>query len=256
MKALILAAGFGTRMGALTRLRPKPMLPVAGQPLLAYLIFWLRLHGIEQIAVNLHHAPHIITKYLDSRNSGDVELIYSFEHKLLGSAGAAKKLETFFDEPFVVVYGDVFTNLDLGKLIACHRQNMAQSDGRGAMTLSLYRVPEPTQCGIVDLDTAGRIVRFVEKPPPEQVFSDLAFSGVLVCEPEILRHIPAETAFDFGQDLLPNLIEKGDPVFGVPIAEREFCIDIGTLPGYFAALRKAQVGMGLKLDRGLSAQPV
>lgn len=233
MKALILAAGKGTRLGQLTAEYPKPMLAVAGRPLLAYTIEWLRNHGVTQIAINLHHAAEVIQNYFGDGEAFGVQITYSYEPELLGTAGAAKQLESFLDERFAVVYGDVFTNIDLTLLAARHVASVGAA-ACGA-TLSLYRVPNPTECGLVDIDERGRVHRFVEKPPADQVFTDLANAGVLLCEPGVLSLVPAARVYDFGRDLLPTLLADHCPVFGFPIAPDEYVIDIGTPSGYARA---------------------
>jgi NDP-sugar pyrophosphorylase family protein len=228
MKALILAAGKGTRLQDLTRNCPKPMLPVQDKPLLERVVCWLRDHGVRDIAMNLHHCPDVITGHFGDGAPWDVRITYSYEATLLGTAGAAKRLAHFLNEPFVVAYGDVFTNLNLSRLIAVHQQHCRVESRDTLATLALYQVPNPTECGLVELDTEGRVTRFVEKPPPDQVFTDLANAGVMVCEPEILRFIPAETSFDFGRDLFPALLAAGKRIWGEAIAPGEYLIDIGT----------------------------
>lgn len=238
MKALILAAGKGTRLGSLTEKYPKPMLSVGEQPLLAHHMQWLRSHGITEIAVNLHHAPDVIRTYFAAGERYGVEITYSYEPELMGTAGAAKRLERFLDERFVVVYGDVFTNVDLARLESFHINALA---GAGAgLTMSLYHVPNPTECGLVDLDENGRVRRFVEKPPPEEVFTDLANSGILICDPGLLAEVPAATVYDFGRDLLPKLLAGGYPVMGMPLSDGEYVIDIGTPAAYARAQELAR----------------
>ena len=143
MKALILAAGEGTRLGPLTGDRPKPMLPVGDVPLLARIVSLLRRHGIVDIAINLHYRPWSIVHHLGHGTRWGVRIHYPFEEELLGSAGAAKQLEWFFDEVFIVFYGDVYTEMDLSSLISAHRQ------GGALVTMTLYPVDKPTECGIV-----------------------------------------------------------------------------------------------------------
>lgn len=237
MKALILAAGKGTRLGQLTADFPKPMLSVDGRPLLAHHIEWLRRHGVTEIAINLHHAPEIIRNYFDDGRVHGVSITYSYESELLGTAGAAKRLEQFFDDRFVVVYGDVFTNVDLGELETFHNERLSGADC--GLTLSLYRVPNPTECGLVDIDLTGRVRRFVEKPPADQVFTDLANAGLLICEPQVLSLVPAGVVYDFGRDLIPDLLAADRPVWGLPIAPDEYVIDIGTPSGYQRAQQLA-----------------
>lgn len=240
MKALILAAGKGTRLQQLTMKCPKPMLPVQGQPLLASLVSWLRKHHITQIAMNLHHCPEVITGYFGEGQRLGVSITYSYEETLLGTAGAAKRLQTFLDEPFVVVYGDLYTNLDLTRLIKFHCGHKRGAFPDLLATLALYRVPNPTECGLVEQDTVGRVTRFVEKPPPDQVFTDLANAGVMICEPNILEFVPKDTVYDFGRDLFPERLEAGAPLLSQPLADNEFLIDIGT-PGGYARAQKIVV---------------
>ncbi|MFO7633019.1 MAG: nucleotidyltransferase family protein [Caldilinea sp.] len=233
MKALILAAGKGTRLGNLTADFPKPMLAVDGRPLLAHHIEWLRRYGVTEIAMNLHHAADVIRDYFGDGSAFGVAITYSYEPELLGTAGAAKRLERFLDERFVVVYGDVFTNVSLSRLAAFHHMRLNGADI--GLTLALYRVPNPTECGLVDIDERGAVRRFVEKPPADQVFTDLANAGVLICEPHVLSLVPADSVYDFGRDLLPRLLSDDWPAWGLPIAPGEYVIDIGTPSGYARA---------------------
>jgi NDP-sugar pyrophosphorylase family protein len=237
MKALVLAAGQGTRLRQLARNRPKALLPIGGKPLLVHTLAWLRDAGISEVAINLHHCPQAIPGTIGDGSGLGLSVRYSYEAQLLGSAGAAKRLQSFFDESFVVVYGDLLTEMDLGRLLDFHTQQRRLAPQSTAMSLSLYRVSNPTQCGLVDLTSAGRVVRFVEKPAADQVFTDLAFSGVLVCEPTIFDFVPPNIEYDFGHDLFPKLLTAGHSLWGQEIAADELIIDIGTLNGYFRALQ-------------------
>jgi NDP-sugar pyrophosphorylase family protein len=237
MKALVLAAGQGTRLRHLTRKRPKALLPVGGRPLLEHTLAWLREAGISDVAINLHHCPQAIADRIGDGSRLALSVRYSYEAQLLGSAGAAKRLQSFLDETFVVVYGDLLTRMDLGRLLAFHTQRRRLAPATTAMSLSLYRVSNPTQCGLVELDPNDRVLRFVEKPPADQVFTDLAFSGILVCEPTIFDFVPPATEYDFGHDLFPRLLNAGLSLWGQEIGADELIIDIGTLNGYFRALQ-------------------
>lgn len=239
MKALILAAGKGTRLGTLTADCPKPMLAIGGRPLLEHTVVWLRSAGIRELAINLHYLPHVITEYFKDGSAWDVTLHYSWEPTLLGTAGAARKLAAFLDEPFVVVYGDLFTNVRLSRLVAFHEAK--QRAENALITLALYRVGNPTECGLVDLDAAGRIMRFVEKPPAAEVFTDVANSGILLCQPAVLDNVPAGAFFDFSHDLIPGLLAAGQRLYGQLIATGEYVIDIGTPAGYALACSAGQV---------------
>ncbi len=233
MKALILAAGEGTRLRPLTLVKPKPMLPVAGQPLIEHIITWLRSYGVEQIVINLHYKPETITSYFGDGHSWGVKIIYSYEDPILGTAGAAKKLQDFLDQSFLVVYGDVLTDLDLKALVAFHRIQIAAC-ASPFLTMALYCVPNPTEVGLVELSSpdGGLVTRFLEKPRPEEVFTNLANAGVLVVEPGILDHIPSGVFYDFGHDLLPKLLEEGMSMYGWPVPNNTYLIDIGSPEKY------------------------
>ena len=244
MKALILAAGKGSRLKHLTYRRPKPMLPLSSTPLLQHTIEWLRDYGINEIAINLHHQSETITGYFENGDQFGVSIRYSYESELLGTAGASKKLASFFDETFVVIYGDVYTNLNLKRLREVHQRHIEETSSpdfchHSLLTMTLYEVINPEECGLVETSEAGRIIRFVEKPPRNQIFTNRAFTGVMVCEPELLDYIPENAPYDFSSDLLPKLLKSQFPLYAEPIRANEFVIDIGTLPGYLRALRTA-----------------
>jgi len=229
MKAIILAAGEGTRLRPLTRDRPKPMLPLGGQPLVGYLVALLREHGVREIAVNLHHRPDSIRAYLGDGRDFGVRVTYSHEETLLGSAGAVKELERFFDESFFVLYGDVLTDVDLSALVERHQECHA------SLTMALHEAEEASRCGIAEIDGEGMVRRFVEKPPPCEVFSTWANAGVYAAEPSIFRFIPEDSFFDFGNQLIPLLLEKEERI-GAYLSESYF-LDIGSTERYEQAER-------------------
>ncbi len=228
MKAMILAAGEGTRLRPLTLHTPKPMLPVAGRPTLEWIFLWLRFHGIREFIVNLHHEPEPVMHHFGNGQRYGVQLTYSVEPTLLGTAGGIKRVERLFTQPFVVVYGDVLTDMDFGQLLRFHQSQGAEPH----ITLSLYRVANPQECGIVEVDDRHRVTRFVEKPPPDQIFSELANAGVLIIDPPLLASVPSQGFSDIARDLLPLLLRQGVPLYGRPIEESVYLIDIGTPEKY------------------------
>ena len=229
MKGMILAAGEGRRLRPLTDHLPKPMLPVAGRPLLEHTITYLRDCGVTDLAINLHHLPAVVMDYFGNGSRWGVNLRYSVEERLLGSAGGVKRLQFFFDETFVVFYGDLLTWADLRPMIALHRCAGVLA------TMGLYHVPDPWNRGIVQLDEAQTIVRFAEKPPHDQVFSNLANAGIYILEPEVLERIPVEQMVDFGHDVFPGLLAEGVQVAGYVI--EDILIDIGLWEKYEEANR-------------------
>ena len=233
VKAMVLAAGEGTRLRPFTQDRAKSMLPIAGKPALEHILNWLRSYGIRQVAINLHHCPKSITSYFGDGERLNMHIVYKHEPQILGTAGGTRNLADFLDRRFVLVYGDVLTDLNLAELIAFHDDHMSRlPEGVPALTMALYRTPNPTEAGIVELDAEGRITRFVEKPAAEDVFSDLANAGVLVIEPGILNFIPQGATFDFGLDLFPMLLQRGIPMFGWPLPKDTYLLDFGSLEKY------------------------
>lgn len=209
-----------------------------GRPMLAHTLDWLARYGIRDVAINLHHCPDAITGAFGDGSDRGLNITYSLEERLLGTAGAARQLaSTLRDGPFVVVYGDVLTDLDLASLLAFHHER-AIADPGAAATLALYRVPNPTEVGLVGLDGNGRITRFLEKPRPEEVFTDLANAGILVVEPAVLDAIPEDRFADFGLDVLPGLLAAGAPLYGWPIPDDTYLLDIGSLEKYSQAQRE------------------
>ncbi len=225
MKALVLAAGQGTRLRPLTLHQPKAMLPIGGTPLIGHIVALLRRHGVTDIAVNLHHCPEAIRAYLGDGRSFGVRITYSHEPELMGTAGAAKRLEGFLDETFFVYYGDVFTMADLTALSEFHRAKDALA------TVAVHTVQDPWTKGVVEWDEdSGRIERFVEKPPRGEEPSDLANTGIYVMEPQVLDYIPPDRFCDFGYDVFPALLDAGMPVYAYRI--QEYLMDIGSLEKY------------------------
>lgn len=228
MRALILAAGEGTRLKPLTLTCPKPMLPVGGVPLLAYIFRWLRWHGVTEVAINLHHLPDVITGYVGDGSRFGLAVRYSLENPILGSAGAAKRLEGYLGGSFLVVYGDMLLDVELAPLLELHERSGS------LLTMGLMEVADPSRVGIAQVQAGGRVVRFVEKPRPGEIEGRLANAGIYLCEAAILGWVPPDIHQDFGRDLIPRLLADGVPVFGRVL--EGYLLDIGTPEAY----RRAQ----------------
>ena len=209
MKAMILAAGEGTRLRPLTEHCPKPMLPVGGRPILEYLLELLRAHGVREVAINLHYRPEAVTSHFGDGSRLSMKIVYSHEKELLGTAGALRRMAPFLNDTFFVLCGDLLTDADFTSLAEFHRW-------RGAVaTAALHRVEEPGRAGLVDAAPDGRIFRFEEKPPRSHRSTNLACAGIYVFEPSVLAEIPEGRPSDLGHDLFPCLIERGLPVYGL-----------------------------------------
>ncbi len=241
MRCMILAAGEGRRLRPLTDHTPKPMLPIAGRPLLEHIVLHLKTCGITDLAINLHYLPYRVIDYFENGSAWQVNIRYSVEPKLLGSAGGVKRVQFFFDDTFLVYYGDVLTWADLRPMIAFHQQAGVLA------TMGLYPVPDPWNRGITQLNEDHIITRFIEKPARDQVFSNLANAGIYVLEPQILDWIPPNRVWDFGRNVFPDLLANGIQVAGYIINDP--LIDIGLPEKYeeannFASAHMAQVSGG------------
>ncbi len=208
MKAMVMAAGLGTRLRPLTDFLPKPMMPVANRPVLHHLLNLLHRHDVKQVGVNLHVAPDTIKDYFGDGSTLDMEINWSYEAELLGTAGGTKKLEDYWaGETILVTSGDGLHDIDVTALLGHHRRVGALA------TLAVKPVQDPSSYGVLILDRDTRVRGFQEKPTRDEARSDLANCGVYVIEPELLERIPPDTFMDFGQDLWPMLVAAGEPIY-------------------------------------------
>ena len=224
MKAIILAAGKGERLKGVIDAVPKPMVRIAGKPILHHNIEWLKKHGVTDIYVNLHHLPFVVTDYFGEGMRFGVKLSYSYEKELLGTAGAVRKIADEFLQPwgdgyFLVVYGDNLMDYDLESIRAFHLAHHAVA------TIALYRKDEVSQSGIAVLDCEGRVLRFVEKPKPEERISNLVNTGIYVLDREALRYMPGGKYLDFGRDVFPVMARCASALYGIEVKGRLIAID-------------------------------
>jgi mannose-1-phosphate guanylyltransferase len=248
MKAMILAAGKGTRVRPITHTTPKPMIPIMQKPVMEFLLELLRQHGFNQIMVNVSHLSEEIENYFRDGQRFGVQIAYSFEGRIedgkligdaLGSAGGLKRIQDFqpfFDDTFVVLCGDALIDLDLCEAVRRHKE-------KGAMaSLITKRVPpdQVSSYGVVVSDPDGRVLSFQEKPSVEDAASDMINTGIYIFEPEVLDFIPSGEPFDIGSELFPKLVEAGAPFFALPM-EFEW-VDIGKVPDYWQAIRSVLQG--------------
>ncbi|NJE30744.1 NDP-sugar synthase [Thermococcus sp. 18S1] len=228
MKAVILAGGRGTRLLPLTVYRPKPMIPFFNRPLMEYAVQNLVKAGVDEIYVLVGYLKERITDHFGDGSSWDVRMRYSNGDNIkLGTAGATKKVVNNMDETFFVVSSDVLTNLDLKALYEYHRRKKALA------TIALSRVEDPTQYGIAVINDDGRILRFKEKPKPEEAFSNLVNAGIYVFEPEAFDLVPKGKNFDFSKDLFPRMLENDLALYGFPF--NEYWNDVGRPSSYLQA---------------------
>lgn len=197
---MVLAAGLGTRLRPITFELPKPMVPVLDRPVMAHTLDLLRRHGIDRIVANIHYFPDVIRGYF-----GD-ELTYLHEPELLGTAGGVRNAREYLgDEPFVVISGDALTDLDVTRLVERHVA------AGGVATISVTRVTDTSEYGVVLHDRDGRVTGFQEKPDPDEALSDLANCGIYVFSPEVFDYFPDTPFVDFAHDVFPRLLEHDVP---------------------------------------------
>jgi mannose-1-phosphate guanylyltransferase len=265
MKAMILAAGKGTRVRPLTYDLPKPMIPILGKPVMAYLIEHLAKFGVRDIMVNVSYLHEKIEEYFGDGHQFGVQIGYSFEGytndagevvpQPLGSAGGMKKIQQFggfFDETTIVMCGDAVIDLDIQSALFEHKR-------KGALASIITKeVPwdKVSDYGVVVTAPDGRIQSFQEKPQQDAALSNRASTGIYIFEPEVLDLIPPDTVFDIGSELFPLLVEKGIPFYA---QNRKFnWIDIGSVKDFWSVSQSVMMGglaqmhiPGIQIDDGI-----
>ncbi|MEM3397126.1 MAG: NDP-sugar synthase [Thermoplasmata archaeon] len=212
MKAVILAGGEGTRLRPLTEKRPKPLMPVAGKWCVDYVLNSLVSAGFKEIIITTGYLSDKLIKTIGSGAKHNASILYSFEDVPAGTAGAVKKVLPYLEENVIVASGDVLADVNLSEIYAYHAEKKAD------VTMALTRVENPSEFGIVGLNEEGRIIRFLEKPKPEQVFSNLINAGIYVLKKDVLKYVPDDKPFDFSKNLFPILLEKGYRMYGKVIS--------------------------------------
>src|SRR4051812_38759617 len=225
MRAMVMAAGRGTRLRPLTYEVPKPMVPVANRPVMEHILALLRGHGLGEVVANLHWFPDTIRDHFGDGTALGVALTYSHEDELLGTAGGVRNVAEFFgDEPFLVMAADALTDVDLAALRAAHEAK------DGIATLAVKRVANVSEFGVVITGSDGRVQGFQEKPDRAEALSDLASCMIYVLEREIFDYFPDRPVVDFALDVFPALLENDVP-FHVHVID-EYWNDVGSLPEY------------------------
>ncbi len=247
MKAMILAAGLGTRLRPLTNSLPKPLLPIAGAPLIVWNLLLLRRHGVTEVIVNLHHLGRLIEQELGDGSRFGMTLAYSHEPAILGTGGGIKQAEPFFKgQPFLVLNGDTLLELDLGRLMTFHHQR------GGLATMVLREDPEADRWGAVEVDSRQRVMRINGRGAHEPGRTDKRmFAGVHVMHPRLLREVPAGRESSIIEAYVGE-IGRGEPVFGFDM--EGYWSDIGTPERYEQARKDAAAGLIDLAKRGAAGR--
>ena len=252
MRAMILAAGLGTRLRPLTYLMPKPVAPILNRPIVVWIAELLKDHGFDDVVTNLSYLPEQIRAVLGDGSEFGLRVTYSDEPEPLGTAGGVGKVRDFLSatDSFLIISGDALTDIDLSAMRAAHEANVA----KGAIaTLATKRVDDTSQFGVSITDDDGRIQGFQEKPDPAEALSDLANCGIYMFRKEIFDHFPApghrspagdddqpEGFVDWAIDVFPSLLEGDVPFYSHEI--EAYWNDVGSIGEFVQGNRDALEG--------------
>lgn len=227
MKAVIMAGGEGTRLRPLTINRPKPMVALVDRLALHHIIELLKMHGFTDIVITVQYLANVLQDYFGDGSNYGVNISYSLEEVPLGTAGSVKNAEHLLTEPFLVISGDALTDFNLTEIINFHFE-------RGAMaTMTLTRVPNPLDYGVIITNENGDVEQFLEKPSWGEVFSDTVNTGIYVLDPAVLEYIPKNKKVDWSADVFPRMLRNGDILLGY--TTQGYWTDVGNIEEYMRA---------------------
>ncbi|UCB43121.1 MAG: NDP-sugar synthase [Dehalococcoidales bacterium] len=224
MQAVILVGGQATRLRPLTINTPKSMVPVLNRPFLEYVIQNLSRHGVTEIILARHHLAGPIESYLGDGSRFGVGIRYVIEEEARGTAGAIKNVEKYLDGTFLALNGDIFSDLDITEIVRFHTEQNARA------TIALVPVEDPSAYGLIETDLTGRVRRFLEKPDPGEITTNLINAGTYVLEPEVLAQIPPDVQVSIERETYPLLVSSGQPVYAFSFAG--YWMDVGTSEKY------------------------
>lgn len=225
MKAMVLAAGVGSRLDPLTTQLPKPLVPVANRPVMQHILSLLKKHGFTEVISNLHYQPEKIERFFGDGSKFGMKLEFRCEKELSGDAGGVRACKDFLgNDTFIVLMGDLLTDANLTEIVREHKQKKALA------SIAVKQVEDVTQFGVALFNEQGFIHGFQEKPAQEEALSNFASTGIYVLEPEVFSHMPATGSYGFGRQLFPSLVEKGLPVLAVET--KHYWSDVGTIAQY------------------------
>lgn len=225
MKAIILAGGFGTRLRPFTLKYPKPMIPLADKPVLAHVLELLKHHLFSEVVIAVHYLGEQIQDHFGNGLNLGLALRYAVEEKPLGTAGSIKNVQPYLEEgTFLVISGDIVTDIDLSKAIHFHRQKEALA------TVVLKHVANPQEYGVVVTDESGRIRQYLEKPDRQPTISNVVNTGIYILEPQVFDYMEPDKTYDFSCDIFPSMIAQNAALFGYLASG--YWRDIGTVQSH------------------------
>ena len=256
LRAMVLAAGIGSRLHPLSSMVPKPLIQVAGKPIMEHILLQLKKNGFHSVISNTHHLGDQIQDYFkDAKERLDIDLQFIHEETLSGVAGGIRRCAHFLKEGTAcIVMGDALTDIDLGALHAKHKEAVEKNNCLA--TVAMMKVEDTTQFGVIvtqnmidgtsNDETGSRIVKFQEKPKAEEALSSWANTGVYFFEPEIYNFIPTEEEapkYDVAKDLFPKLLEAGEYIQSIEVAQNSYWADLGTPKQYLQSVKDIKDGL-------------
>lgn len=235
MKAVIMAGGFGKRLRPVTGDRPKPMAPVLGRPIMEHILLHLKDCGFDELCAAVKYRAGDIIAHFGQGEKLGIHMEYRIEDEPLGTAGAVKNCRDFYGgEDFLVISADAACDFALDKLMAAHKASGA------AVTIALYRHPEPLRFGLTVRDGAGYVRAFIEKPDWPHVVTDMVNTGIYVISPHVMELVPEGREYDFGKELFPELIARGEKILGLEM--EGYWRDMGSPADYYMCIVDALRG--------------
>jgi NDP-sugar pyrophosphorylase family protein len=225
MKAIIIAGGKGERLRPLTNNLPKPMIEVAGKPILEHIITLFNKNGIRDFILALCYLPKKITSYFGNGKKFGVKITYTFEdiNKPMGTTGAILQAKKYIESTFIVTYADILRELDIKNMIRHHKKKKAFT------TINVYKRFGSDPKSMVIFNKDGRVEKFIERPKPQDLKDDFVWANgsFYIFEPEVFDFIPKDKPSDFGKDIFPKILKAGKPIFAYPSSG--YFVDIGNL---------------------------
>lgn len=224
MKALFLAGGMGTRLKPLTDDLPKPMVPMMVKPLMERNMLKLKECGVDEIVLSTSYKPQKIKEYFGDGAKLGLKIHYVCEDIPLGTGGAIKNTQGFFDDTFIIFNADILSNINIIDMLKFHKEKHA------SVTIAVTRVENPSHYGVIEYNEELYAESFTEKPKPSEIKSDYINAGIYIFEPEVLKEIPGSKVVSIERETYPLLLAKGYPI--AVYKSDEYWMDIGTIEKY------------------------
>lgn len=224
MKALFLAGGMGTRLKPLTDNLPKPMVPMMAKPLLERNLLKLKACGVDEIILSTSYKPQKIKEYFGDGSKLGLKIHYVCEDIPLGTGGAIKNTQEFFNDTFLIFNADILSNINVLDMLKFHK------DKKAAVTIAVTKVENPSLYGVIEYDADFYAESFTEKPKPSEIKSNYINAGIYIFEPNVLKEIPASKVVSIERETYPLLLSKGYPI--AVYKSKEYWMDIGTVEKY------------------------